>query len=46
MQKIENRVYISGAISGTNDYMKRFAKAQCDLIAQGYDVINPVAIKN
>lgn len=37
-------VYISGAITGTTDYMERFERAENDLILQGYDVVNPAKI--
>lgn len=42
MQK--ERVYISGAITGVPNYKERFAKAQKELEAQGYAVINPAAM--
>lgn len=35
-------IYISGPISGTDDYEERFARAEEALIAKGLDVINPV----
>lgn len=38
------RVYISGAITGTDDYMERFAKAEKKLTEQGYSVINPAKV--
>lgn len=38
------RIYISGPISGTADYKKRFEKAEKDLTAKGYEVINPVKV--
>lgn len=41
---MKTRIYISGAITGTDDYMLRFARAQKKLEAQGYDVINPAAV--
>lgn len=34
-------IYISGAITGTTDYMKRFERAENDLIFLGYEVVNP-----
>lgn len=37
----ENRIYISGAITGTDNYMERFAKAEKELTEQGYSVVNP-----
>lgn len=41
---MKERIYISGAISGTDDYMERFAKAQKELESQGYSVINPALV--
>ena len=38
------RVYISGAITGTTDYMERFAAAEEKLTAEGYSVINPAKL--
>lgn len=38
------RIYISGPISGTNDYMERFGKAQLELLEQGYEVFNPACV--
>lgn len=38
------RVYISGAISGIDDYGERFANAEKQLIGQGYSVVNPASI--
>lgn len=35
------RIYISGAISGTNDYMERFQKVEDKLLGDKYSVINP-----
>ena len=40
----KNRIYISGAITGTDDYMERFAKAEKKLSEQGYSVINPAKV--
>lgn len=39
-----NRVYISGKITGTTDYIKRFEKAEQDLKKQGHEVINPAKL--
>lgn len=36
--------YISGAITGTDDYMERFAKAEKELTEQGYSVVNPAKV--
>ena len=34
-------VYISGAITGTDDYLERFEKVENELKEMGYEVINP-----
>ena len=38
------KIYISGAITGTDDYMERFAKAEKELTEQGYSVVNPANV--
>ena len=38
------KIYISGAISGTTDFMERFAKAEKELTDKGYSVINPAKV--
>lgn len=38
------KIYISGAISNTDDYMERFAKAEKELTQQGYSVVNPANV--
>ena len=38
------KIYISGAISGTDDYMERFSKAEKELTEQGYSVVNPAKV--
>ena len=38
------KIYISGAITGTDDYMERFEKAEKELTDQGYSVINPAKV--
>lgn len=43
---MKQRIYISGAITGTDDFMERFAKAQKDLEEQGYSVVNPAAVNS
>lgn len=40
------KVYISGAITGTQDYMKRFEEAEKLLKFKGYEVINPVKVNS
>lgn len=35
------KIYISGKITGTSDYMDRFAKAEKALKAKGWEVVNP-----
>lgn len=38
------KIYISGAISNTDDFMERFAKAEKELTEQGYSVVNPAKV--
>ena len=38
------KIYISGAITGTDDFMERFAKAEKELTEQGYSVVNPAKV--
>jgi len=38
------RVFISGAITGVNNYENTFAKAQIKLLEEGYTVINPAVL--
>lgn len=38
------KIYISGAVTGTDDYLERFAEAEIQLKAQGFEVINPAAV--
>lgn len=33
-------IYISGKMTGTDDYAERFAKAEQELTRQGFSVIN------
>ena len=40
------KVYISGPITGTIDYIERFAKAEDKLAAKGYEVINPARVNS
>lgn len=40
------RVYISGTITGTCDYMYRFYQAEAYLKSKGYEVINPAFINS
>lgn len=39
-------VYISGAITGTSDYMERFARAEEILTKEGMSVVNPVKVNS
>ena len=39
-----SKFYISGAITGTDDYMERFAEAENELTERGYSVINPAKV--
>ena len=38
------KIYISGAITGTDNYMERFAKAEKELKELGYSVVNPAKV--
>lgn len=38
------KIYISGAIIGTTDYMERFSKAEERLNSYGYSVVNPAKV--
>ena len=38
------KVYISGSITGTDDYMERFANAEKELTENGYSVVNPAKV--
>lgn len=42
--KTMKKVYISGKITGTKDYMERFAECEKKLTEQGYSVINPAKV--
>lgn len=39
------KVYISGAITGVDNYEELFKNAEDELKAKGYDVVNPVTIE-
>ena len=41
MENRKLRVYISGKITGTTDFIERFAKAEEKLKSEGYAVLNP-----
>ena len=38
------KVYISGPITGTDDYMERFARAERFLYAAGHTAVNPAKV--
>ena len=38
----EKVIYVSGKITGTSDYVTRFSTVEDKLIAEGYEVLNPV----
>lgn len=40
------RIYISGKITGTDDYMQRFERAQKELEKEGHSVINPAEVNS
>lgn len=39
---MQKTIYISGKISGTEDYEERFLKAEMELRSRGFNVLNPV----
>ncbi len=39
-----SKIYISGPITGIQDYMKNFDKAEKELKSVGYSVVNPAKI--
>lgn len=39
---MQKTIYISGKITGTDNYKERFAKAEAELEAKGFVVFNPV----
>ena len=38
------KIYISGAITGADNYMERFAKAEKELTEKGWSVVNPAKV--
>lgn len=43
---MKKRIYISGKISGTDDYLERFGNAQKKLEAEGYSVLTPAPLSS
>lgn len=43
---MEVKIYISGPVTGTEDYMERFETAEKELTKDGYSVINPAKINS
>lgn len=39
-----HRIYISGPITGTTDYMERFADAEKKIAAAGHEAVNPAKV--
>lgn len=40
------RIYISGAITGTEDFRERFLEVEKELIAMGHDTVNPARLND
>ena len=40
------KIYISGPITGTDDYLERFENAEKYLTSRGYTVINPAKVNS
>ena len=38
---MQSKIYLSGPITGTEDFMVRFAEAEEKLSAKGFNVVNP-----
>lgn len=38
------RVYISGKVTGTSDYLERFAAAERGFTEKGFEVVNPARV--
>lgn len=41
LPKTKRRIYISGPITGTADYMERFDRAEKEIEAAGHEAVNP-----
>lgn len=41
---IKLKIYLSGPVTGTDDYLERFLEVEEKLIAKGYSVVNPAAV--
>lgn len=39
---MQKTIYISGKITGTEDYEERFGKVEAELSSKGFNVLNPV----
>lgn len=39
-----SKIYISGPITGIDDYMGRFSNAEKELKEQGFSVVNPAKV--
>lgn len=44
MELLEERVYISGPISGTDDYLERFARVEERIKARDWVAVNPAKV--
>ena len=40
----KTRIYISGEITGTDDYIHRFYQAEQELINMDYEIVNPATM--
>jgi hypothetical protein len=41
---MRNRVYICGGVTGVSDFSDRFSTAESELIALGYEAVNPITL--
>lgn len=44
LPKTKRRIYISGPITGTADYMERFDRAEKEIEAAGHEAVNPAKV--
>lgn len=40
----KHKIYLSGPVTGTDDYMKKFLKLDQELVEAGFTVVNPAVV--
>ena len=43
---MKEKIYLSGPITGTDDYTERFQKAEKELTRSGFSVVNPASVNS